>query len=202
MARNSMYTLANNGDTSMSGDSGTTYSWIKIRNIATHLTRRKIDKAERYKLSAFFDWLKEPYYRDTEVFGIGYTPNLSAIPGSEYFYYKCENLLGYNSPTTLVNKYTATKRDVGGYGFSFDLIESDGMTTDYRNHRGYMTYEAYITPTVFNGYVKSFANYAHQEKTFSITPTIAFPWGGALNLNYANDFTYANCDIQWYVNVD
>lgn len=92
--------------------------------------------------------------------------------------------------TVTENFTTATIRGSGGYGYTMDLKNGG------RNHRGYMEflYEKNVTNVTL---ADAFSHYAHQEKTFSITPSFTIPVGGGLSLNSATSFDIVDGHAQY-----
>lgn len=183
----------NDGDYTDEVSSG----WIKMG------TSVNDEGSKKFLFYNSFQWLTTPSIRQTDVFGLGHDQYMNVIPGSERFTYICDLYDwvtgGYRSGYSY-SLSAASKRDTYGYAFKFNLKKD--LYRDYlaKNHGGYMYYEAYATPSNFVGYTSVYGNYAHRSIDVSISPAIAYPAGGSLNITNTSYYDYAdNTAVQFYV---
>lgn len=173
--------------------SKTTPNWIKLTTYATYKS------GTRYFFSNYAQWLTDPYYHMVDVLGIGHTTAISETPGTEYFYYKWDKTLSNGTKTTYTTTSTsATCCDPGGMAFKFTLTpHGDNRTYSISNHRVYMSYYGYVTPTNYNGYFNIYGNYAHNENGWVAYPSISYPYGGSISVQPTNYYDNAyNTNIQ------
>ncbi|PAF33257.1 hypothetical protein [Paenibacillus sp. 7516] len=166
------------------------YSEVNFVKLETWITKTSSSGG---KVSARFEWLKTtPFYQHEDVFAIGLNSNFSPVPGTEKGTLKKELWNNDTSSwyTVTENFATATKRDTGGYGYIMDLKHIG------RNYRGYMEYQ-YKKNVTNVTLADAYSHYAHQERTFSITPSFNIPLGGGLSLNTATSFDIINGHAQF-----
>ncbi|MCR8843438.1 hypothetical protein NQ117_07060 [Paenibacillus sp. SC116] len=165
-------------------------SWLKLE---TWVYKYSNDTGS---VQARFEWLNKPYYTDEDVLAIGLNSNFSPTPGSETANYKFDRWNPIDRVfNTMTVTYSTATRDVGGYGFAINLGDMHDI-----NHRGYMSYQ-------FSRRQKdvlladAFAHYAHQESTFSFSPSFSIPWGGSLAIEQQSKFDIVKAHAQlkpWY----
>lgn len=167
----------------------------------------------QYSLYTFFTWKTNPSYRLEDVLGIGLSSNFSIIPNFAYFSYSAthtsyDSHYGSSTNTSYITKSIPDSTGQGGIGFKFKLFANNGSSgggysysNTYTNHQGYMYYRCnlnlnYGSPT----YVNAFGSYSHQQRAWSISPSISYPWGGSISLSYASSFDQVFTTAQGTVN--
>lgn len=136
-------------------------------------------------VQARFEWLKQkPTRTDEDIFAIGLNANMSPTVGTEKGNYKFDYFMPNGSIITGETKILSNpRRGAGGYAYRINL--DDGVQSV--NHRGWMTYKFspnLSTLIVADGY----SHYAHQDQTWSISPSISIPAGGGLELSSEKEF--------------
>jgi hypothetical protein len=151
-------------------------------------------KDDDYMISGKFTWLTQPVHTHTDVFGIGNGVHLTSIENPEpYFVYKVDKY-EYNEMTGH-KKYIKTltyekdaKQTEGSVFAKFDLKNKISGSYGYFNHKGYMKYYATINNSNATC-VSANCNYAHHYKTYHVTPTISYPWGGSLTVTPSSHYS-------------
>ena len=92
-----------------------------------------------------------------------------------------------------VNKTRADRRDAGGYGYVFDIVDANPI----RSLRGYMKFSTtHRNPKWGGEFYDAFSHYAHQETVFVVEPSFGLPLGGALALSSESKFDKVTGHVQ------
>lgn len=156
-----------NGEVGILGngsDEETTASWIKLTTTASDQGNK------RFFFKNSFTWLSTPVVVLTDVIGMTKSASISIDQNTEYFKYTYDrwSALGNYVDTKNVISYTATKKDIPGYAFTYDLLGTDGIYIVGGN-RGYMSYWGTATPTNYVGPANVYGHYSHQQVTSTVS---------------------------------
>lgn len=152
---------------------------------------------DEYILSARFEWLKSPFFTDTDVFALGFGANLTRLDDHDVYYiYKADYKKGYESqtPTGTYERNLAqvdVKYDSGGVIISQDLATgawgAPGSGISYSNHRGFLQYRVKV-----NNAAATMASihvfYYHQQHILSVSPSVSWPRSASLSVSPASKF--------------
>lgn len=149
--------------------------------------------ADVYVLNARYEWLIEPDDRETDVFGLGHSSQLTRTNDSVYSIYKADvkKTIGGSVIESRTYEDAGTlARGSGGVAVVFELYEDTyayQMTERATNHRGFMQYKAEVNDSTVTR-ASAHAEYFHQDAVIAVVPTVQFPLGVGLTVSQENKF--------------
>ncbi|QUH30283.1 hypothetical protein [Vallitalea guaymasensis] len=149
-----------------------------------------------YMLSARCEWLINPKNRKTDVFGLGHDAHLTQESSyTPYYVYKAD-VTEHDMVTKQYEYSTETPasiaKDPGGTVITQDLKadykwEATGYYKKYKNHRQYLQYKVTVNDSGVSD-VSIYAEYLHQQSTYSISPSVSYPVGGSISVTMSSFF--------------
>ena len=147
-----------------------------------------------YVLSARYEWLIEPDDRKVDVFGLGFSTQLTRTQDAPYYVYKADVKKTIGGAVLESWTYETSsgirKSDSGGVAYSQQLYEDTyayQMSERATNHRGFIQYKAKVNSTSAT-VVSAYAEYYHQDAVLSVTPSVSYPWGAGLSVTPSSKF--------------
>ncbi|WP_342572444.1 hypothetical protein MKY85_09400 [Paenibacillus sp. FSL R5-0749] len=166
------------------GDSKTTTtSWLRLETNMTYYNTNG-------QVSVRFQWLKNAYYNKEDILAIGLSNNVAPLNNTASFVHKTDTYNPLNMDWREYTENNATLRyHPGGVTAQFNLF-SPAM--NYRDERGYLSFTVKPRESgkwTLNSFYDTLGYYRHQEKVFSISPSVSIPIGGSLSLNQQDKFS-------------
>ncbi|MCG7406805.1 hypothetical protein MH117_05185 [Paenibacillus sp. ACRRX] len=167
--------------------------WVKLE---TYISKTSSDEGN---VSARFQWLKAPYFKETDVLAIGLNSNFSPVPGTESASYTYEI---WDGILRTISYGIASKRDSGGYAYKIELLDNLSASFPFGRHseifRGYMQYD-FIKISEDAKAVDAFSHYAHQETHKHLNVSISMPVGGGFSLSNQTKFDIltGHAQLKW-----
>lgn len=177
-------TISNN--TKSDGYNQKQNSWLKMEVKATS------NGSNQYLISNACTWLKDPFYRRTDIIGLGHDTHLSTVQNTAYFYSQCYKRTINNKDWVTSSSTSPKKEDTGGTGFTWtlpsDSSSSSTFPVGYSDFYCYMSYTVKLAPTNYSGPLTIFGDYQHQEKAINADPSFSYPSGGSISVKMADKF--------------
>lgn len=152
---------------------------------------------KKYAIGSRFEWLIEPTQRRIDVFGVGHDGSVVKNNDPVYFIYKADKKKINRQTEAISSAGTSSTQspasmcpDSGGVGVGIDLYDSysdANYAYYYENSRGYLQYNILLNDSSCS-YFYVYSKYMHQQKLWSVTPTISFPLSGGLSVSSSNHF--------------
>ncbi|MCC8123068.1 MAG: hypothetical protein LIO58_05980 [Oscillospiraceae bacterium] len=156
---------------------------------------------DEFIISARFEWIITPFYKNVDVFGLGHDDKLTQIDDSAYYAFKYtvyETMGGKSYPVDYYSTNTPTKIQVdeGGTVISQDLSANWSVWGTHtglvrKNFTGYIQYQvraAYTNTATINTAALIYAEYYHQKKAVSVSPSIGYPANVSISANMESYF--------------
>lgn len=124
-------TETNSEDTSITGDVimyGTIPSTDMYQYIQIYQTTNSPDNRERYVIYENFEWLNMPYFRLSDPFGVSWSTNWRAVPGTSLYRYYYDD--SYTEEINIVEDTALAYADSTGCGWNADL-SIDALDVSY-----------------------------------------------------------------------
>lgn len=171
-------------------DEETTHDGYMVLNVQAFLS----SVPSVYVLSARYEWLIEPDDRKVDVFGLGFSTQLTRTQETPYYVYKADVTKRLGAAVLEAWTYETSSgirtSDSGGVAYSQQLYEDTyayQMSERATNHRGYIQYKAKVNNTSAT-MASVYAEYFHQDTFFSVAPSVSYPWGASLSVTPSSKF--------------
>ncbi len=145
---------------------------------------------EKYVLLARYQWLKTPYFRNTDIFSLSYDTNLTMLGDEPLNYaYKADMFHTWKDEryTHVERQPTELFKDAGGVVVKQDLMNDMNANPDLLvemkayNHRGYLQYTVGLNKADVKR-LAAFADYRHLQTNYGISAGVSIPEGGSLSV--------------------
>ncbi|CAI6021770.1 hypothetical protein PAECIP112173_00278 [Paenibacillus sp. JJ-100] len=161
----------------------TTTSWLRLETNMTYYNNNG-------QVSVRFQWLKNANYKREDILAIGLSNNVAPLNNTASFVHKTDTYNPLNMDWREYSENNATLRyHPGGVTAQFNLF-SPAM--NYKDERGYLSFT--VKPREggkwnLNSFYDTLGYYRHQEKVFSVSPSVSIPIGGSLSLSQQDKFS-------------